>query len=322
MAPPKQKRAPKDVRGGRVAIVGRPNVGKSTLLNALVGQKLAITSGKPGTTRSILLGVSDTTDEDARRTQIAFLDTPGLEAPKSVLGRVLVEHAQGALEDVDAVLVLVDAAETVRLGKLGPGDARVLELATRVGKPIVLALNKVDKVRDKRALLPLLASLSSKESAAKDGVAAFVPVSGLRADGCGRVIGALREHLPEGLVYDDETVTDRTERFFVAELLREAILAHTREEVPHGVAVQIDEWVDEGKHVRIGATIVVGKESHKGILIGARGSMLKTIGQQARAEIEAFLERHVFLETFVKVDAGWTESAAKVQHLVREGQLP
>ncbi len=317
MTPPKKKSAPKDVRGGRVAIVGRPNVGKSTLLNALVGQKLAIMSTKPGTTRSILLGVSDSTDEEGRRTQIAFLDTPGLEAPKSTLGRVLVEHAQGALENVDAILVLVDAAETVRLGKLSPGDARVLDLASRVGSPIVLALNKVDKVKDKRVLLPLLASLATTMK-----VAAFVPVSGLRANGTSRIIDALREHLGEGLVFESDTITDRSERFFVAELVREAILAQTHEEVPHGIAVQIEEWVDEGKHIRIGATIIVGKDSHKGILIGAKGSKLKAIGEAARAEIEAFLERHVFLKTFVKVEENWTENATKIQHLVREGQLP
>jgi GTP-binding protein Era len=306
-----QKKAPKkhDVRAGRVAIVGRPNVGKSTLLNALVGQKLAIVSPKPGTTRSVLLGVADATNEDGERTQVAFLDTPGLEAPKSTLGRALVEAAQGALEEVDAVLVLADAQDAARIGALSPADQKVLELAEKSGKPLVLALNKVDRVKDKPKLLPLLASLGQK------GIADVVPISALRADGVERVLSALRPHLGTELLYDDDTITDRSERFLVSELVREAILRHVRQEVPHGVAVRIDAWNVDGKLVRISATIVVSKESHKGIVIGARGAMLKTIGADARAEIEAFLGRKVFLESFVRVDPGWTESATKVRAL-------
>jgi GTP-binding protein Era len=301
----KQPRA-KDVRAGRVAIVGRPNVGKSTLLNALVGQKLAIVSPKPGTTRSVLLGVADHVNEDGERTQIAFLDTPGLEAPKSTLGRTLVEAAQGALEEVDAVLVLADASDATRTASLAPADARVLETAKAVGKPIVLALNKVDRVRDKRTLLPLLAKLAPLE---------VVPLSAMRADGLDRIFAALRPHLGTELLYEDDTLTDRSERFFCAELLRESLLHHLQKEVPHGAAVRIDAWSDEGKLVRIAATIVLTKESHKGIVIGARGAMLKQIGQDARLEMEAFLQRRVFLETFVKVEAGWTEDATRVRQL-------
>jgi GTP-binding protein Era len=296
------------VRAGRVAIVGRPNVGKSTLLNALVGQKLAIVSPKPGTTRSVLLGVADHV-EDGERTQIAFLDTPGLEAPKSMLGRALVEAAQGALEEVDAVLVLADAADAVRASALAPADARVMETARTSGKPIVLALNKVDRVRDKRTLLPLLAKLAAS------GIGDVVPISALRGDGVVRVLAALRPHLGTTPIYEDDTITDRSERFFCAELLRESLLIHLRNEVPHGAAVRIDAWSDEGKLVRIAATIVLTKESHKGIVIGARGSMLKQIGSSARLEMETFLERRVFLETFVRVEPGWTEDAAKVRAL-------
>jgi GTP-binding protein Era len=307
-ASPKKPRA-RDVRAGRVAIVGRPNAGKSTLLNALVGQKLAIVSPKPGTTRSILLGVADHTNDDGERTQIAFLDTPGLEAPKSMLGRTLVEAAQGALEEVDAVLVLADASDAVRGTALSPADARVLETAKAAGKPIVLALNKVDRVRDKRTLLPLLAKLGER------GMGDVVPISALRADGLVRLLDALRPHLGKELLYDDDTITDRSERFFCAELLRESILRHLQKEVPHGTAVKIESWSDEGKLVRMAATIVLTKESHKGIVIGARGAMLKTIGQEARLEMETFLERKVFLETFVRVEEGWTEDAAKVRAL-------
>ncbi|MFO0685336.1 MAG: GTPase Era [Sandaracinus sp.] len=304
-----KKSAPRDVRAGRVAIVGRPNVGKSTLLNALVGQKLAIVSPKPGTTRSVLLGVADHTSEDGERTQIAFLDTPGLEAPKSTLGRTLVEAAQGALEEVDAVLVLADASDAARAGALSPSDTRVLETAQKAGKPIVLALNKVDRVRDKRTLLPLLSKLGARD------LAGVVPLSALRADGVERLFAALRTHLGTTLLYDDDTITDRSERFFCAELLREAILRNVQKEVPHGAAVRIDAFTEERGLVRIAATIVLTKESHKGIVIGARGAMLKTIGQEARLEMESFLERRVFLETFVRVEPGWTENANKVRAL-------
>lgn len=303
----KKKPPAKDLRAGRVAIVGRPNVGKSTLLNAMVGQKLAIVSPKPGTTRSVLLGVADHTNEDGERTQIAFLDTPGLEAPKSTLGRSLVEAAQGALEEVDAVLVLADAGDAVRGGQLSAADGRVLETAKSVGKPVVLVLNKIDRVKDKRAFLPLLAKLGAR------GAGEIVLISALRADGLVRVLSALRPYLGTELIYDDDTITDRSQRFFCAELLREAILRHLQKEVPHGTAVRIEAWTDEEKLVRISATIVLTKESHKGIVIGARGTMLKTIGSEARLEMETFLERKVFLQTFVRVEEGWTEDPAKVR---------
>lgn len=318
-APTRKKRAPKitDVRAGRVAIVGRPNVGKSTLLNALVGQRLAITTPKPGTTRTVLLGVHDGTDDEGRRTQIAFLDTPGLESPRSVLGRVLVEEAQGALESIDAIVLMVDATDVARAGDLAPADQRVLSLLDPFAKPVVLVLNKVDRVKDKAKLLPALEKLEKKKR-----FAALVPLSASRGSGLGGLVSELRTHLGTSLLFDDDSVTDRPERFFVAELVREAILGATREEVPYGTAVLIDEWVEEGNLVRVGVTIVVEKDSHKGILIGARGTKLKEIGESARIAIEGFLERKVFLRTFVKVVPGWTKDAAKVRRLVHEGVLP
>lgn len=309
--------APADVRAGRVAIVGQPNVGKSTLLNALVGQKLAIATPKPGTTRTVLLGVHDGTDAEGRRTQIAFLDTPGLESPRSVLGRVIVEEAQGALEVVDAVVLMVDASDVARAGALTPTDQRVLALVEPAGKPIVLALNKVDRVKDKGKLLPALEKLSAKGT-----FAALVPISATRESGLDGLVRELRDRLGTTLLYEDDSVTDRPERFFVSELVREAILGATREEVPYGAAVLVDEWVEEGNLVRVGVTIVVEKDSHKGILIGARGQRLKEIGEKARHEIEAFLGRKVFLRTFVKVVPGWTKDAEKVRRLVRDGALP
>ncbi len=300
-----------EARAGRVAIVGRPNVGKSTLLNAVLGQKLAITTPKPGTTRSCLLGVYASDDPP---TQIAFVDTPGLERPRSVLGRVLVEEAQGSLEDADAVLLVIDATHK------GPGgalisreDEEVLEQIVRVGKPVVLALNKVDKIRDKAALLPKLA-----EWDARHALAALVPLSALRGDNVRAVIQELRELLPEGVLYDGDFLTDRPERFFAAELVREAIITQTRQEVPHSVAVQVEEFVDEAAITRIAATIHVDRASHKGILIGAGGERLKQIGSAARQEIEALLQRKVFLKLWVKVDEDWTRDAERARRLTRE----
>lgn len=322
--PARAKRAPKitDVRAGRVAIVGRPNVGKSTLLNALLGQRLAITTPKPGTTRTVLLGVYDQVDDEQRRTQIAFLDTPGLESPRSVLGRVIVEEAQGALEGVEAVVLMVDATDVARAGSLAPADLRVLALVEPVGKPIVLALNKVDRVKDKAKLLPALEKLAATKAGKAPRFAALVPLSASRGTGVPGLVSELREHLGTTLLYDDDSLTDRPERFFAAELVREAILGATREEVPYGTAVLVDEWVEEGNLVRIGVTIVVEKDSHKGILIGARGTKLKEIGETGRLAIEGFLERKVFLRTFVKVVPGWTKDAEKVRRLVRDGTLP
>lgn len=315
-APDRKKPPAAPPRAGRCVIAGRPNVGKSTLLNALLGQKLAIVAPRPGTTRTVLLGVLDAPVEGSR-TQIAFLDTPGLEAPKSTLGRVLVEEAQGALEQGDVLLFLVDATDVAKRRDLSSEDARVLALMKPLGKPVVLALNKVDKVKDKAQLLPALEAVAKLHP-----WAAIVPCSALRSTNLDPLVREIRAHLPEGLLYEeDDVLTDRPERFFVAELVREAVLAHLRQEVPHGVAVVVDEWVDEGKVLRVGVTIVVSKESHKGIVIGARGEMLKTIGQEAREQIETLLERKVFLRSFVKVVEGWTEDPATVRRLTREGSL-
>src|SRR5690606_19747574 len=275
-------------RAGRVAIVGRPNVGKSTLLNALLGQKLAITAPRPGTTRSCLLGVYVSAEP---KTQIAFVDTPGLERPKSVLGRVLVEEAQASLEDTDAVLVVIDATASGPGGDpIAPADAEILEQVARVGHPVVLALNKVDKLKDKTALLPKLEAWNERFE-----LAALVPISALRQDNLEPLVRELAALLPEGLLYEEAFLTAKPERFFMAELVREAIIAHTRQEVPYSVAVQIENVREEDHLTRIGATIVVDRASHKGIVIGAGGARLKAIGTDARKEIESFLGRKVFL---------------------------
>jgi GTP-binding protein Era len=295
-------------RSGSCAIVGRPNVGKSTLLNALLGQKLAIATPKPQTTRTCILGVYV---QKQPPLQIAFVDTPGMHRPSNALGRALVEAAKGRLLDADVVLLLTQAdAEAELRTVLGPGERELLE-AVPSGKPVVLAINKVDRVKPKDRLLPLL-----QRCAGVHPFTAIVPISartGANLDGLIREVGA---QLPPGLRYDEELLTDKPERFFAAELVREAVLAHTRQEVPYAVAVVIDRFSEEGRLVRIAATIVVEKESQKGIVIGAGGQRLKQIGTDARGEIERMLERKVFLELWVKVAPGWTDSPEQVRQLL------
>jgi len=298
-------------RAGRVAIVGRPNVGKSTLLNTLLRQKLAITTPRPGTTRSCLLGVYT---HDEPPTQIAFIDTPGLERPRSVLGRVLVEEAQGSLETADVILVMVDGTRGGPGGDpMHPADVDVIEQVMKVDKPVVLAINKVDQIKPKEKLLPTLAAWDERFD-----FAALVPVSALKRANIRPLVHELRALLPEGVLYDEDVLTDKPERFFAAELVREAILTQTRQEVPYGAAVQIEKWSEDEKITRIAAIIHVDRPSHKGIIIGAGGSRLKEIGTAARLEIEALLGRKVFIELWVKVDEGWTKDAAKVRRLTRE----
>ncbi len=297
-------------RSGRVAIVGRPNVGKSTLLNALLGQKLAIATPKPGTTRSTLLGIYVQKEPP---TQIAFVDTPGLHRPHNALGRALVEDAKASFTGADVVLMVTELGKNIHPGSfLSGGDGEVLAMLRELGVPVVLVINKVDKVKDKALILPVL------ERAMKVyPFAAVVPLSALRKDNLDALVKAVREHLPEGLAYDAETLTDKPERFFAGEAIREAVLNHTREEVPHGVAVVVDNFEDGASLYRIAATIVVSKDSHKGIVIGKGGSLLKEIGTEARKAMEELFGHKVFLELWVKVIAGWMEDPAQVQSLVR-----
>lgn len=298
-------------RAGRVAIVGRPNVGKSTLLNALLGQKLAIVTARPGTTRTCLLGVFASDDPP---TQIAFVDTPGLERPRSVLGRALHEEAKGSLEDVDAVLVLIDASRKgAGNDPVAADDAAILEQAIETGRPVVLALNKVDKVKDKGRLLPMLATYDQRFA-----LAALVPLSALKQENLEPLTKELRQVVPEGVLYPPDFLTDRPTRFLVAELVREALMRHTREEVPYAIAVQIERYSEDTDVTRIEATIVVDRSSHKGIVIGSGGERLKKVGTEARQEIEELVQRKVFLKLFVKVDEDWTRDPGQVRRLTRE----
>ena len=288
-----------------MAIVGRPNVGKSTLLNALLGQKLAIATPRPGTTRTNLLGVYAQKDPP---TQIAFVDTPGMGKAKTALHKMLADLARAGLADTDAVVLMTDRAG--RDGGVFEGDLAVLDAVRETGVPIVLVVNKADTFEPREKLLPLLAAWEKQHD-----FAAIIPGSATKGDYVKTLVEQLRPLLPEGLMYDDDVLTDRPERFFAAELVREAVMRHTRDEVPYGVAVLIDEWIEEERLTRISATIVVEKQSHKKIVIGARGSMLKTVGTEARLEIEQLLDRKVFLKLWVKVVPEWTTHPGRVREL-------
>jgi GTPase len=307
---PASNRNAGDARAGRCAIVGRPNVGKSTLLNTLLGQKLVITTPTPGTTRSSVLGVYAS---DAPPTQIAFVDTPGMGQGRTALGRVLSEQAKEGLAATDAVVLVTDVSPRLRRPDVHPQDGPVIDLLNDYQGPLVLAINKVDRLGDKRLLLPLMEAYAKRRS-----FAAIVPLSARTGTGVDGLLAEIRQHLPEGRMYEDAFLTDRPERFFAAELVREAVLLHTRAEVPHGCTVWIEDWVDEGTLARIHATVVVEKPSHKKIVIGARGERMKAIGTHARQEMERMLGRKVFLQLWVKVVPGWTSDPGKVRRMLSE----
>jgi GTP-binding protein Era len=284
-------------RSGRVAIVGRPNVGKSTLLNALLGEPIAITSPHPQTTRDAVRGVLTVED-----TQYVFVDTPGLHEPRSRLGHRMNDLAREQAREADALVLVVEPKS----------DERDRALAAELPKlPTVLAINKVDALKDKAKLLPLLA-----EYGATGAFAAAVPISARRANGVDRLLGEVRTLLPEQpFLFEADTLSDQPTRFFVAELVREQILANTRQEVPHGVAVVVERFDDSGRVVQIELAIHVARESHKGILVGARGAMLKRIGTAARARVEQMLGRQVNLKLWVRATPDWMNDPAKLREL-------
>lgn len=278
-------------KSGFVAIIGRPNVGKSTLMNQMIGQKVAIMSDKPQTTRNKIHGVY-TTDE----MQIVFLDTPGIHKPKSKLGDYMVKAAQSSLEEVDAILFLIDVTES-----LGGGDRYIIERLKSVSTPVILVLNKIDRVHPEE-LLPVISTYKDLYDFAE-----IVPISAALGSNVGTLLAAIAKYLPEGpQYYPADQVTDHPEQFVCAELIREKILQLTRDEVPHSIAVTIEDMrVQDNGVVYIGAVIFVERESQKGIIIGKKGSLLKEIGQQARRDIEALLGSRTFLELWVKVKKDW-----------------
>lgn len=277
---------------GFAAIVGRPNVGKSTLTNGLIGEKIAIMSDRPQTTRNKIMCILNTDNA-----QIMFLDTPGIHKPHHKLGEYMVRTAESTLKEVDVILFVIDVSE-----KRGAGENYILELLQKVKTPVILVANKIDKLQDKSKLFNII-----NEYTALYNFAAVVPVSALEDKEFPGLVEEITKHLPEGPDYfPDDMITDQPERVIAAEMIREKVLLSTRDEVPHSIAVEVDEFkVRENKDVYIRATIFVERDSQKGIVIGAKGSLLKKIGQQARRDIEALLGCKVFLELWVKVKADW-----------------
>jgi len=280
-------------KAGFVVILGRPNAGKSTLLNALVGQKLAIVASRPQTTRTSIQGALTLPEA-----QIIFIDTPGIHKSSTLLNRRMMDSVRAAADAPDVALFMVDS-----LAPPSDDDARAVDLLKKTGAPGIAVFNKIDRLNEK----PKLLSLIDRYKALHD-FAAYVPISALKRTGLDELRAEIIKLLPEGpTLFPADYLTDQPEKFLAAEIIREKILRFAKEEVPHAVAVMIDSWEESEKLVRIAATIYVEKPGQKAILIGARGEALKKIGTDARLELEHALGRKVFLQTFVKVRTNWRE---------------
>ncbi len=280
-------------KSGFAALIGRPNVGKSTLMNNIIGMKIAITSPKPQTTRNRIRTVY--TEEKG---QIVFLDTPGMHSAKNKLGDYMVAVAEHTLKDVDVILYLVEARDQIH-----PEDKKIIEKLKRTDTPVILIINKIDKIK-KDEVLGVIAAYSKEHEFAE-----IVPVSALKGTNKEELINTIFEYLPEGMpFYDEDTVTDQPEKQIAAEMVRESALYLLSDEIPHGIAVAIDAMTETPKLVTIEATIICERDSHKGIIIGKGGSMLKQIGIRARGQIERMLGCHVNLKLFVKVKKDWRDS--------------
>ncbi len=280
-------------KAGFATLIGRPNVGKSTLMNKLIGQKIAITSNKPQTTRNRIQTVY--TSEEG---QIVFLDTPGIHKAKNKLGNYMVGVAERTLSEVDVILWLVEPTNYI-----GAGEQHIIEQLKKTKTPVILVINKVDKVK-KEEILEYIDTYRKELDFAE-----IVPVSALKGDNCETLISCIMKYLPYGpAFYDEDTITDQPMRQIVAELIREKALRCLDEEIPHGVAVSIDSMKYRRNICDIDATIVCERDSHKGIIIGKGGSMLKKIGSTARPDIEDLLEMQVNLQLWVKVKKDWRDS--------------
>ena len=299
---------------GFVCILGRPNAGKSTLLNALVGEKLAIISPKPQTTRNRILGILHVKKQKGRPGgQVILIDTPGVHKPDSSLGRKMMAEVHEALEGCDLILVIVDGAR-----RREPADQFLLDMVARSGTPSFLLLNKIDLLRQEKAkLLPLIEEYSKLHEFRQ-----VLPLSARKRDGLDVLVEKLIAALPEGPKYfPEDQVTDQPARFMVAEIIREQILLETREELPYATTVIIEQFEEGAKLTRIAAAIFCERESQKGILVGKGGQMLKKIGTEARLQMEKMLGTKVFLELFVKVRSGWRDSREFVDDLDWRRQL-
>ena len=294
----------KNFRSGFITIVGRPNVGKSTLMNALVGEKVAIVSNRPQTTRNRIMGVMTRPD-----CQMVFLDTPGIHNPRTRLGEYMMQSVRDAMDSMDGVLVLVDATQ------VGEHDRSIVKEMAGKKVPKILALNKIDLL-PKEKLLTLIASF------ADHGYDAIVPISAMTGDGLEELTQALVAKLPEGPKYfPDDMMTDQPERLICAEMIREKALLHLRDEVPHGIGVEMMAMTKESDDfMEIHATIYCERDAHKGIIIGKRGSMLQVIGSEARKDIEQLLGMHVNLKLWVKVRPDWRNRMDDLRNLGYESK--
>ena len=291
----------KGFKSGFVAVVGRPNVGKSTLINALIDDKIVIVSDKAQTTRNRIVCVY--TDE---KKQIVFMDTPGIHKPKHKLGEFMVDQAVDSLREVEAVLFVVAANE-----KRGPGDNFVMEQLNKVNVPVFLIVNKIDTM-EKQDLLEAIVSYENSYP-----FEAVVPISAKEKDNIEEVVNLLERHLPEGPKYfPDDMITDQPERLIISDIVREKILLQTHDEIPHAIAVDVDEMkTREDGTTYVRATIYVERDSQKGIIIGKQGAMLKTIGRQARGDVERLLATKVFLDLWVKVKKDWRNKSGMLSEL-------
>lgn len=297
---------PSPFHSGFVAIIGRPNAGKSTLLNRLAGQKIAIVTSKPQTTRNRIQGIVNRPEG-----QIVFIDTPGLHAPDSALNRQMMHEVAAALEGIDVLVLMTDASRAYP-----DADELLIEKAKAARGPVMLVLNKVDRMPKPR-LLPMIEAYARKFD-----FAAIVPGSALKGVGCEELLKEVIRRLPEGEPYfAPDQVTDQPERFLAAEIVREKAIQLTYHEVPHALAVVVDQWEETPKILRIHATLQVERDSQKKILIGHKGAMMKRIGTEARKELEALLDTKIYLELFVKVMPGWRDDPWKVRELDWHVQL-
>jgi len=292
----------KNFLSGFIAIIGRPNVGKSTLLNRILGQKIAITSSKPQTTRNRILGIHNFDGGQA-----LFVDTPGIHKAKGKLNRFMVDQAVGACSDVDLILFLVEANDTP-----GGGDEYILKLLDKSSVPVFLIINKIDQVRPPQ-LLKLIQDYSERFDFSQ-----IIPVSARGGDGVPQLLAAIEPYLPEGpQYYPGDMLTDLPEKFIAAEMVREKIMRRTNEEIPYGVGVRVDTFEEkpEKNLVVIQATIHVERDSHKKIIVGKGGQMIRAVGQEARKDIERLLGTRVFLELFVRVDKDWSQNERMLREL-------
>lgn len=293
-------------RSGYVSITGRPNVGKSTLLNTLLGQKIAAVTEKPQTTRNRIIGI-----KNLENAQIIFIDTPGIHKPRHKLGEFMVKEAKEAIKDVDLVLLMVEPWSFKDTVGIHPEVTEILDILKKADKPVILTINKIDRIK-KVEILPLIEQYSRLFNFRE-----IVPISALHGDGLDRLLKVIIDALPEGVpYYPRDQITDQIEKFIVSELIREQVMKHTEEEVPHSTAVEIVDWKErENGLINISANIYVERESQKGIIIGKGGQRLKSIGIEARKSIEGLLGARVFLELWVKVKKDWRDNINLLREL-------